>query len=87
MRSHFFCLLSVPLIEAYESEHYPIDESTPLEILQHLMEMSQTRQEDLIGIIGSSVVVSEVINGQRSFNKAQAKALADYFQVSINLFI
>ena len=79
--------LLVQLIEIYELEHYLIDEPTPQEILKHLMEMSGTDQEELVGIMGSSAVVSEVIQSQRSINKIQAKALADYFQVSINLFI
>jgi HTH-type transcriptional regulator / antitoxin HigA len=79
--------LLVVLIEAYEAEHYPMGTSTPYEILQHLMESSGTRQADLVGIIGSSGVVSEVVNGQRSISKAQAKALGDYFKVLPSLFI
>ena len=31
-----------------------------------------TRQIDLVGIIGSSGVVSEVVNGKRAISKAQA---------------
>ncbi len=64
-----------------------MDESTPHEILQHLMEASSTRQADLVGLIGSSGVVSEIVNGKRSISKAQAKALGDYFKVSSSLFI
>jgi HTH-type transcriptional regulator / antitoxin HigA len=79
--------LLVILIEVYETENYPIDKSQPHEILQHIMESSGTRQADLIGIIGSSGVVSEVVNGKRSISKAQAKALGDYFQISSSLFI
>jgi HTH-type transcriptional regulator / antitoxin HigA len=79
--------LLVILIEAYEAQNYPMDESTPHEILQHIMEASGTRQADLVGIIGSSGVVSEVVNGKRSISKAQAKALGDYFKVSPSLFI
>jgi HTH-type transcriptional regulator/antitoxin HigA len=79
--------LLVLLIEAYELENYPMDKSHPHEILQHIMEASGTRQLDFVGIIGSSRVVSEVVNGKRSISKAQAKALGDYFQVSPNLFI
>jgi HTH-type transcriptional regulator / antitoxin HigA len=51
------------------------------------MESSGTRQADLVGIIGSSGVVSEVIDGKRSISKAQAKALGEYFKVSPSLFI
>ncbi|MCP6761044.1 MAG: transcriptional regulator [Fischerella sp. CENA71] len=79
--------LLVILVEAYETQNYPMDESAPHEILQHIMETSGTRQADLVGIIGSSGVVSEVVNGKRSISKAQAKALGDYFKVSPSLFI
>lgn len=79
--------LLVQLIETYESEMYPIDESTPDQILQHLLEVTGTCQGDLVGVIGASDVVSEIVNNKRSISKTQAKALADYFQVSINLFI
>ncbi len=79
--------LLVTLIETYETENHPMDDSAPHEILQHLMESSGTRQVDLVGIIGSSGVVSEVVQGKRSISKAQAKALGDRFKVSPSLFI
>jgi HTH-type transcriptional regulator/antitoxin HigA len=80
-------LLLIILIEAYETENYPMEPSTPHEILLHLMESSGTRQADLVGIIGSSGVVSEVVNGKRAISKAQAKALGEYFNLSPSLFI
>lgn len=80
-------LLLVTLIEAYKTEKYPMELSTPVEILQHLMESSGTRQADLVGIIGSSGVISEVVNGKRAISKTQAKALGDYFNLSPSLFI
>ncbi len=73
--------------ECQETENYPMDKSEPHEILQHIMESSGTRQADLVGIIGSSSVVSEVVNGKRAISKAQAKALGDYFKISPSLFI
>jgi HTH-type transcriptional regulator / antitoxin HigA len=79
--------LLVTLIEKFEGEHYPIPESSPLEILIHLMEARDCKQEDLIGVIGSRGVTSEVVNGKRSISKAQAKALADFFKVDAGLFI
>jgi HTH-type transcriptional regulator / antitoxin HigA len=80
-------LLLVTLIEAYETENYPMDESSPHEILQHLMEANGTRQADLVGVIGLSGVVSEIVNGKRSISKAQAKLLGEYFKMSPSLFI
>ena len=79
--------LLVMLIEAYEEQNFPFPESPPHEILQYIMECSGTRQTDLVGIVGSSGVVSEIVNGKRAISKAQAKALADRFKVSPSLFI
>jgi HTH-type transcriptional regulator/antitoxin HigA len=79
--------LLVTLIEVYETENYPMDKPEPHEILQHIMESSGTREADLVGIIGSSGVVSEVVNGKRAISKAQANALGDYFKISPSLFI
>lgn len=79
--------LLVTLIEVYEAENCPIEESPPHQILQHIIESSGILQADLVGIIGSSDVVSEVVNGKRAISEAQAKALGDYFQLSPSLFI
>ncbi len=79
--------LLVMLIEAYETEQYPMPESAPDEILRHIMAASGTRQADLVGILGSSGVVSEIVNGKRSISKTQAKILAELFKVSPSLFI
>ena len=75
------------LIEVYEAEHFPIPELPPHEILQHIMAASNTRQADLVELIGSSGIVSEIVNGKRAISIAQAKALGERFQVSPSLFI
>ncbi len=75
------------LIEQFETENYPIPEGNPQEILKHLMEENNIKQEELIGIIGSRGVVSEVVNGKRNISKNQAKALANFFHVDVSLFI
>jgi len=79
--------LLVLILEDYENKNYPVPTAKPFEILQHLMESSGTIQADLVGIIGSSGVVSEVVNGKRNISKAQAKALGEYFKISPSLFI
>ena len=79
--------LLVTLIEKFEAEHYPIPEGTPHQMLLHLMKASGVKQENLVGVIGSRGVVSEVVNGKRSISKAQAKALAAMFSVDVGLFI
>ncbi|MDB9494308.1 transcriptional regulator [Spirulina major CS-329] len=79
--------LLVQLIKQYEEQHYPMPEVKPHVMLQHLIESKGIRQADLVGVIGSSGVVSEVVNGKRAISKAQAKALGDYFQISPSVFI
>jgi HTH-type transcriptional regulator / antitoxin HigA len=80
--------LLVILIEAYEEENYALPSSPPHELLQFIMESNGMRQADLVTLgLGSSGVVSEIVNGKRAISKAQAKILADRFKVSPSLFI
>jgi HTH-type transcriptional regulator / antitoxin HigA len=79
--------LLVMLIEAYEARHYALPLAKPHEILQHIMEASGTCQSDLVNIIGSGDVVSEIVDGKRAISEAQAKILGDRFKVSPCLFI
>jgi HTH-type transcriptional regulator / antitoxin HigA len=80
-----FLELLIMLIEKFEDEHYQIGAATPQSILLHLMERG-TKQEDLVEIIGSIEIVSEVVNGKRNISNSQAKAIAEFFHVSLELF-
>lgn len=75
------------LVESYEDEHYPMPRIPPNEVLKFLMNENSYKQKDIVHIFGSSGVASEVVNGKRSISKAQAKKLAEYFKVSVELFI
>ena len=79
--------LLITLIEKFEDEYYPIPEGTPHQILLHLMQENDIKQEDLISVIGSRGVVSEVVNGKRGISKAMAKTLAEFFSIDVGLFI
>ncbi|GCL40376.1 MULTISPECIES: helix-turn-helix domain-containing protein [Nostocales] len=56
-------------------------------MLEHLMDARGIKQSDLVGVIGSKGVVSEVVNRKRAISKAQAKTLGEFFNVSPALFI
>lgn len=75
------------LIEQYDNEHYNFPDSPPHEMLQHIMEARDLQQKDLVPLFGSSGRASEAINGVRPISKSQAKALAQFFKVSAELFI
>jgi HTH-type transcriptional regulator / antitoxin HigA len=66
--------------------HRENSRSAPHEILQRIMAANGTKQIDLVGVIGSKGVVSEVVNGSRAISKAQAKKLGEIFKVSPILF-
>lgn len=75
------------LVEAYEDSQFPLEPSSPREVLLHLMEMRELKQVDLVDVIGSKGIVSEIVNGKREISKAQAKALGEFFNISPALFI
>jgi HTH-type transcriptional regulator/antitoxin HigA len=79
-------LLTV-LIDEYEGRRYPIRKANPQQTLQHLMEARSLTQKDLWKIFGSKGIASEVFHGKRSISKAQAKKLAEFFHVGVELFI
>jgi HTH-type transcriptional regulator / antitoxin HigA len=79
--------LLIILIEKFEEASYPIPNVEPNQMLLHLMEARNMKQEELVGVIGSRGVVSEIVNAKRSISKAQAKALGQLFHVSPSLFI
>jgi HTH-type transcriptional regulator / antitoxin HigA len=75
------------LVEAYEEAQCPLEPSSPQEILLHLMEARELKQVDLVGVIGSKGIVSEIVNGKREISKSQAKILGEFFNISPALFI
>jgi HTH-type transcriptional regulator/antitoxin HigA len=79
-------LLTV-LIGNYEERRYPIPKASPRQTLQHLMEARNLTQKHLWKIFGSKGIASEVFHGKRSISKAQAKKLASFFNVGVELFI
>jgi HTH-type transcriptional regulator / antitoxin HigA len=79
--------LRVTLVEKFEDEQYPMPVLSPLEMLQHLLEARGLIQEDLVGIIGSRDVVSEVMNGKRKISNAQASTLGEFFSVAPSVFV
>ncbi len=75
------------LIEDFEQRYYRPAEAQPLEVLHHLMEARGIKQSDLWDMFGSTGIASEVLNGKRGISKTQARALANYFHVPVDLFV
>lgn len=79
--------LLVKLIEDFEDKHYQLNVSTPRSRLLHLMEARSLEQADLVEIIGSSEILTKVLNGELEITKEQAEALGKFFHVDGSLFI
>jgi HTH-type transcriptional regulator/antitoxin HigA len=75
------------LIEAYDEEHYQIPDAAPHEVIKLLMQERGLRNKDLEPALGSRGVTSEVISGKRKPSKTQIKKLADFFGVTLAVFI
>lgn len=74
------------LIEAYEREHCPVPDASPVEVLRFLMEQHGLRQAD-VPEIGAQSVVSAVLNGKQQLNIRRVSALSRRFGVSADVFI
>lgn len=74
------------LIEAYEEEHHPIPDASPVEVLRALIDANDLRQKDLSPIFGSESIVSEVLHKKRALNKAHIEKLSKRFRVSPAVF-
>lgn len=79
--------LLVHLIQQFEHKFYHLGGAAPHEILRELMAARGLKQSDLLHIFRSKGIASEVVNGKRGISKTQAKALAEFFHVSAELFI
>jgi len=75
------------LIQAYDDRHYPLSPVPPHEMLVYLMEASGRTAKDIQPVFGTRGRLSEVLNAKRSISKAQAKKLAEFFNVTADLFI
>lgn len=75
------------LVSAYEGREAPVPDAAPGEVLRLLMEQNSLTQTDLRVELGGQPVVSAVLNGKRTINARQAKALAARFNVSPAAFI
>jgi HTH-type transcriptional regulator/antitoxin HigA len=73
------------LVEAYDDAHYPIAETSGVEMLKFLMEQHGLSQGDLPEI-GSQGVVSEILRGKRELNVHQIAALSKRFGLPADVF-
>lgn len=74
------------LVQDYDDK-IELPEVPPHEMVQFLMDRKGLRQADLVPVLGSRAQVSDLLGGRRGISKAQAKKLAAFFGISVELFI
>ena len=79
--------LLVRLIEDFESQYYQLNISTPRSRILHLLEARDLEIGDLVPVLGSSELVSQVINGEVGVTKEQSEILGKFFHVDGSLFV
>ncbi len=74
------------LAEDYEDRTHPLPKGQPGKMLAHLLSDRGLKAGDISHILPRSRV-SEILSGKRSISKSQAKALAEFFGVPVDLFL
>ena len=77
----------VTLVEAYESECWPMEAPDPISAIEHVMEARGFRQKDLAALIGSQPRASEVLNRQRPLTLAMIRALSAEWNLPADLLV
>ncbi|HXP62834.1 MAG TPA: hypothetical protein VN829_20200 [Dongiaceae bacterium] len=75
------------LIEDYEEKHYPLPRVSPNESLKALMEERGLKHKDIWPVLRNKGAATEILSGRRSISKAQARRLAEFLHVPIELFV
>jgi HTH-type transcriptional regulator / antitoxin HigA len=75
------------LIDAYETEHFPIDPPDPIEAIKFRMEQQNLTRRDLEEIIGSRTRIAEVLNRKRGLSIGMIRRLHEHLGISADVLI
>jgi len=75
------------LIDAYETEHYPMDPPDPVEAIKFRMEQQGLTRKDLEEIIGTRTRIAEVLNRKRGLSVGMIRRLHERLGISAEVLI
>ena len=75
------------LIDAYETQHDPMDPPDPIEAIKFRMEQQGLTRNDLERILGTRTRVSEVLNRKRGLSIGMIRRLHDELGISADVLI
>jgi HTH-type transcriptional regulator / antitoxin HigA len=75
------------LIDAYETEHHPMDPPDPIEAIKFRMEQQGLTRRDLEEIIGTRTRIAEVLSRKRGPSIAMIRRLHERLGISAEVLI
>lgn len=75
------------LIEAYERDHFPIEDPDPIDFLLHVMEARELTRKDLETYIGSRARVAEVLNRVRPLTLEMIRKLSQGLELPADVLV
>jgi HTH-type transcriptional regulator/antitoxin HigA len=75
------------LIDAYETEHYPMDPPDPIEAIKFRMEQQGLTRRDLEEIIGTRTRIAEVLSRKRGLSITMIRRLHERLGISAEVLI
>lgn len=75
------------LIDAYESQRYPMDPPDPIEAIRFRMEQQNLTRKDLEPMIGTRTRVAEVLNRKRGLSINMIRRLHERLGISADVLI
>ena len=75
------------LVDAYESERYPMDRPDPIEAIKFRMEQQGLSRRDLEALIGTRTRVAEVLNRRRNLSINMIRRLHEKLGILAEILI
>ncbi len=75
------------LVDAYERDHFPVQPSTPLEMLRYAVGDMGRTQTELADVVGSRSLASQLLGGRRRISLDAAQKISAAWDIPIQLLV
>ncbi len=76
-----------PLVDAYERDHFPVQPSTPLDMLRYAVGDMGRTQTELADVVGSRSLASQLLSGRRRISLDAAQKISAAWDIPIQLLV
>lgn len=75
------------LAEAYESEHYPIEDPHPIAVIKFRMEQMGLKPKELEKYVGNKSTVTDLLNKKRPLSLSMIRNLSNGLKIPADILI